>query len=667
MKNVLRPAQPKRTSDTQRQSPGIMTDAPADILPLAAEFPPAAHQQWLDLVARLLKGAPFDRKLVARTYDGLTIQPLYEGSAQAPVPTGRRPGAGWQILQRIDHPDAAAANAEARHDRDNGATGLSLVLAGSIGAYGFGVAANEAAMVRALDGIPLDTEALAIEVDAGRWDEDAARELASLASRRGVPAGAAQIRFGFDPLGAMATSGVATSGAASTPWSETATRFGRHIADLAGAGFTGPFAVADGRAVHNAGGSETQELGYALAVATAYLRALEGCGIGLSDARRMIFFRLSADADQFLTIAKFRALRRLWGRVEEACGLATAPAFIGAETAWRMMTQRDSYVNMLRATIAVFSAGLGGADAITVLPFTLARGLPDRFARRIARNTQLVLLAESNLAKVVDASAGSGVIEDLTDQLCGSAWALFQEIERAGGAAAALAAGLIQKKVALVRGERQAALARRTDMLTGTSDFADLDEPAVAVLDIAPVPPPAVTTTLEPLRCIRLAEPFEQLRDASDRRLAETGSRPKIFLANLGVPADFSPRANFAKSFFAAGGIAAVTNDGFASSSPSTTEAKTDLVALVTAFKSAGATLACLCGADETYGREAVGAATALIAAGASHLYCAGRPTGEAEMAAAGIKTFIHAGCDALAVLRAAQAQIGSRKGDLRP
>jgi methylmalonyl-CoA mutase len=455
---------------------------------------------------------------------------------------------------------------------------------------------------------------------------------------------------------------MATIGAAPVGWSETATRLGELVVELASAGFKGPFAVADGRAIHNAGGAEMQELGYVLAVATLYLRALAGCGIALDDARKMIFFRLSADTDQLLTIAKFRALRRLWARVEDACGLAAAPAFVGAETAWRTMTKRDPYVNMLRATIAVFSAGLGGADAITVLPFTLARGLPDRFARRIARNTQLVLLAESNLAKVTDATAGAGVIEDLTAQLCASAWALFQEIERTGGAAAALEQGLIQKKVALVRDARQAAVARRTEMLIGTSDFADLDEPAVAVLDVAPLAPTPASGTLEPLRRIRLAEPFEHLRDASDRLLAQTGARPKIFLANLGVPAEFSPRANFAKNFFAAGGIVAVTNDGFAQSSPPAAEAKTDLAALVAAFKESGAALVCLCAADETYAREAVAAANALTAAGAAHLYCSGRPARAAELAAAGIETYIHAGCDALAVLQAAQEQIMSRR-----
>jgi methylmalonyl-CoA mutase len=639
-----------------------MTDVPAEILPLAADFPPARREQWLELVGRLLKGAPFDRKLVSRTYDGLTIQPLYERAAAEPVPAGRMPGAGWQLLQRIDHPEPAPANAEALHDRHNGANGLSLVFAGAIGAYGYGVAAGEDAIARTLDGIPLDAADLALELDTGAWAEDAGRGIAALLNRRGGrAAGAAHIRFGFDPLGTMAASGTAPTG-----WSETAARFGGCIADLAGAGFKGPFAVADGRAVHNAGGSETQELGFVLAVAAAYLRALAGCGIGLDAARRMIFFRLSADADQFLSIAKFRALRRLWGRVEGACGLAAAPVFITAETAWRMMTRRDPYVNMLRSTIAVFSAGVGGADAITVLPFTLARGLPDRFARRVARNTQLVLAAESHLAKVGDAAAGSGVIEDLTGQLCGSAWALFQEIESVGGAAAALEQGLIQKKVAPVRAARQAALARRTEMLTGTSDFADLDEPAVAVLDVAPLlaaPPPA-GLAFEPLRRIRLAEPFEQLRDASDRMLAQTGARPKIFLANLGVPADFTPRANFARNFFAAGGIAAVSNDGFAPSSPPDGNAKTDLAALVAAFKSAGAQLVCLCGSDEAYGREAIAAAEALTAAGAPPLYYAGRPAANAEatLTAAGVATFIRAGGDALAVLQAAQEQIAAHR-----
>ena len=235
------------------------------------------------------------------------------------------------------------------------------------------------------------------------------------------------------------------------PWSALAANLAALAGELAGEGFRGPFAVADGRIIHNAGGSEAQELAFALASAVAYLRALEAGGHALDAARRMIYFRLAADADQFLTLAKFRAVRRLWARVEEACGLAPEPVFVAAETAWRMMTRRDPWVNVLRTTMAVFAAGLGGADSIAVFPFTAALGLPDAFARRLARNTQLILLEESSLAKVADPAAGSGGIEDITDRLCEAAWALFQEIEATGGTAAALEAGLIQDKVAAVR------------------------------------------------------------------------------------------------------------------------------------------------------------------------------------------------------------------------
>ena len=511
------------------------------------------------------------------------------------------------------------------------------------GAYGYGVAEREGTIMRALEGVALD--GAAIELDCGLEAEAAARGIAALTAR--APTAARNIRFGFDPLGTMARLGLAR-------WNEAAQRLGRQVAELAATGHNGPFAVADGRVIHNAGGSEAQELGFVLAVAASYLRALERARIALDQARAMIYFRLAADTDQFLTIAKFRALRCLWARVEQACGLAPAPTFVSAETAWRMLTKRDPYVNMLRATIAVFSASIGGADAITVLPYTLTRGLPDRFARRIARNTQLILAREASLAKVSDAAAGAGVIEDVTAQLCTAAWAQFQDIERAGGAAAALAAGLMQRRVAAVRSERQAAVAARAEMITGTSDFADLEEAAVAVLDIAPLAPPLASGAIEPMPRIRLAEPFEALRDASDRMLAACGSRPKIFLAHLGMAADFSARMAFAKSFFEAGGIATVNN--FAVPTAAGEEAKTDLATLVAVFKASGTTLACLCASDEVYAREGRGAADALAAAGARHTYAIGRP---AELEAIGV-IFIDAGCDAPAVLRAAQEQFAA-------
>jgi methylmalonyl-CoA mutase len=365
----------------------------------------------------------------------------------------------------------------------------------------------------------------------------------------------------------------------------------------------------------------------------------------------MIEFRLSADADQFLTIAKFRALRALWARVEQACGLDPKPTFVSAETAWRMMTKRDPWVNMLRTTIAAFSAGVGGADALTVLPFTSAIGLPDRFARRIARNAELLLLEESNIAKVADPTAGSGSIEDLTDKLSRAAWALFQEIEAAGGAPAALESGLIQEKVEKVRAAHEAATAQRKDALTGTTDFPNLAETPVQVLDLKPVPlgTPVANITYPALKTIRLAEPFEHLRDASDRMLAKTGARPKIFLAALGTPAEFTARASFAKTFFEAGGIEAATGDGFA-----------DRDAMIAAFKASGAKLACLCSADAVYKREAIDAAKALTAAGA-FVYLAGQP-GEQEgrWRESGVKEFIYAGGNVLTTLRKAHDNLSA-------
>ena len=619
------------------------------------EFPKASREQWLALVSSAIKGAPFEKRLVSKSYDGIAIAPLYERGSGARAVFGHAAGAPWRIVQRVELPDPARANAQALHDLENGATGLALVFAGAIGAYGFGLEGN-ASPARLLEGIALEA-GVAIDLQPGVNAAHIARQLTDVVHRNGVSAAATRISFGFDPLGH-----IAADPQSAPSWRDEGAGFAASINDLALPGHKGPFAAADGRIVHNAGGSEAQELGYVLATALAYLRALEASGIAPGDARRMIYFRLAADADQFLTTAKFRALRKLWARVEESCGLTPAPVFIAAETAWRMMTRRDPFVNMLRATVAVVAAGLGGADSIAVVPYTAAIGLPDHFARRIARNTQLILLGESNLAKVADPAAGAGGPESLTHELCVAAWSLFQEIEQAGGAAAALERGLIQAMVAAVRAERERAIARRKDALTGTSEFPDIAEMPVEVSAASPlVPSPSPRKRGEgeggrrtPLPCLRLAEPFEALRDASDRVLDRTGARPKIFLANLGRLADFTARATYVKNFFETGGIAAVTNDGFASHEE-----------MLSSFEASGASLACLCSSDVVYAADAAAVASALRGAGAKHIYLAGRP-GELEPAlrAAGVGTFIHVGCDLLATLTAAYAILNLERSE---
>jgi methylmalonyl-CoA mutase len=622
-----------------------MNPAPVDPLPLAAEFPHATREDWLKLVDDVLKGASFENRLVARTYDGLRIEPIHPRAANAAPIIGRTAATPWQVLARVELPDPAAANAEARHELENGATGLLLVFKGAIGARGFGLDRSREALTRLLEGIDCKG-GIALELDLGA-ETGAALELADLLTGKGIDAHAADVRFGFDPFGTMARDGGSAS-----PWPQAASTLSQQIQKLASGGWRGPFAAADGRPVHDAGGSEAQELAFVLAGAVAWLRALEASGWAIEEARRVIFFRLVADSDQFVTMAKIRAFRRLWARVEQACGLAPAPAFVSCETAWRTLTRRDPWVNMLRTTVAAFAAGLGGANAVSVLPFTTALGLPDRFARRIARNTQLVLLGESNLARVADPAAGSGGIEALTEGLAAATWLLFQQIESAGGLAAALEAGLLQQQIAQVLVERQRAIATRRAVLTGTSEFPHLAELPVAVLDAERYADVTAGTgrTFAPLPAYRLAEPFERLREASDRRLQDTGSRPTVFLANLGPLAAFTARATFAKNFFEAGGIEAVTNDGFAGAA-----ASTDLTALAAAFRASKASLACLCSSDETYTKEAVAAAAALKDAGVRRLYLAGRP-GELEAAqrSAGVEEFIHAGCNALTVLEAA-------------
>ena len=602
---------------------------------LARDFPAADEAAWKALVKNALKGAPFSA-LRSETYDGIAVEPLYLRAQEARPVAGRAPGLPWSVIQRIDHPDAKTANAQILDDLNNGANGIALVFEGAIGDHGYALPATVSAISAALDNVYLDA-GIAIDLDFGLQSKDAAGLVATLVKARGIDPKTVTLRFGLNPLGTTAL-----NGSSPLAWEDMATFLAEAISDFGRQGFAGPFAAADGRVIHAAGGSEAQELAFALASAVAYLRAMEQGGIALADAQSLIYFRLAADQDQLLTIAKFRAIRKLWARVEEACGLTPRPAFVAAETAWRMMTKRDPHGNIVRGTIAALGAAVGGADAVTLLPFSAALGLPDGFPRRVARNTQTILIEEANIHRVADPAAGSGAIEALTDALAEVAWSKFQEIEREGGVARALETGSIQEDVAEVRTARKANVARRKDTLIGTSDFPDLAESEAEVLSL-----PRLAALLESERALapmRLAEPFERLRDASDLYLAKHGARPKVFLACLGRPADFNARASFAKSLFEAGGIEAIEGDGGN---------------LAKRFKDSGAKLACLCSSDEVYEREAEGVAKALNEAGARRIYLAGKPgSQQAQLDQAGISEFLHQGCDTLAILNAAYDEI---------
>lgn len=605
-----------------------------DTLPLASAFPPTTRDEWLTLVDGVLKGADFEKRLVSRTYDGLRIEPLYP-KAEGIGPIFSEHSGRWRIAQRVDHPDPAAANALALADLEGGADSLTLVLSDAPFARGFGVRPD--AIARALEGVQLDL--IHLRLEAGPAGPDAAVRLAQLAGSRAHGLGGLDLELGQDPIGTLARSGGEPGSVG-----DSLAELNAALSALAAQGFRGRLLLADARPFHEAGASEAQELAAVLAAGVAYLRGLEGAGTALDAARDALAFLLVADPDQLLTMAKFRALRRLWARVEEACGLAPRPIRLHAETAWRATTRRDPWVNVLRGTIGAFSAGIAGADSVTVLPFTAALGLPDAFARRLARNTQVVLLEEANLWRVADPAAGSGGIEALTDGLCEKAWELFQEIEREGGLVASLGSGAIQARIAGVAAERMKNIASRKDPLTGTSEFPHLRETPVSVL--LPSTPSATHTlstaaTVLPLPSLRLAEPFEALRDAADEVLRTTGARPKVFLANLGPVAAFTTRSIFAANALEAGGLEAIGNNGFASA---------DLAAA--GFAASGARVACLCSSDEIYAAQAVEVARALKSAGAVRVGLAGRP-GELErdLAQAGTDFYLFAGCDLIRAL----------------
>ena len=608
--------------------------------PLADLFEPADRKRWLSLVETALKGADFEKKLVSRTADGLRIEPLY-GPAEAAEQPVRAPGP-WKIAQRVDHPDPASAARQALTDLEGGADALVLAFAGAPGARGYGLTVNDAAgLDAALSGVMLSL--INLRLDAGGRGLRAARWIRDVAAARGEDLATYDLDLGIDPVGVLAA-----TGSLGAVWKDIAPQLVAAIQELDGAGFSGRAFLADGRPYHEAGAGEAAELGAVLATALAYLRALEAAGYDLDKARDRIAVLLVADADEFVTLAKFRAMRRLWARVEQACGLEPKPLRIHAETAWRMMTKRDPFTNILRTGMAAAAAGMGGADSVSVLPYTQPLGLPDAFARRVGRNSQIVLLEESHLGRVSDPAAGAGGFEALTAQIAEAAWDSFRAIEGEGGIVASLSVGKIQRRIEVVREARTKAIATRRMPLTGATEFPNLAEKPVAVLDVPPVAPgkPAnfgsgAVVACDPLPSQRLAEPFETLRDVSDAALAKSGRRPSVFLANLGPLAAFNTRASFAANAFAAGGIEALSNEGFS-----------DTAALVEAYKASGASLVCLCSSDTVYAEKAVEAAEALSGAGAGTIYLAGRPAElEAPLKAAGVHAFLHVGCDLLALL----------------
>jgi methylmalonyl-CoA mutase len=538
--------------------------------------------------------------------NGLAIRPLYTALDARPEPPlpGRWPyvrgadplrdvSAGWKVAETFP------ADGQAGVAETNDAVLAALTEGVSALVLRIGPAGLSAQDVnRLFDGVYLDLVPVIFQ-DAGAGDytatADAILTLADTVKPANHPALA--VDLGADPLTAALSERDAP---AVDEVLSVATRIAEHPGRLRAI-------TVDGPAFHNLGAGPAEELAGSLATAVAYLRRLGDAGVEVPDALRQISFRLAADDDQFMTIAKMRAARRLWARVAEVVGEPDAgAATVHAETSLPMMTQRDPWVNMLRTTLAAFGAGVGGADTVLAWPFDIAipGGFPDTtpgFARRMARNTQLLLLEESHLGQVLDPAGGSWFVEDLTEALAGQAWEQFQAAEaRAARGGFDEARDYLTDRIAEVAGARTDDVAHRRRSVTGVNEYPNLAEPAPPATDTA--------TTVQ-----RYAAGFEALRDRADAYLDRAGSRPQVVLLPLGPLAEHNVRATFATNLLASGGIDAI-NPG-----------AVDADGVAQAVADAGSpAVAVVCGADARYADEVAGVVAAARAAGVGRIYLAG-------------------------------------------
>jgi methylmalonyl-CoA mutase len=621
---------------------------------LAADFETPGREQWLDLVEKAINGASFEKKLVSRTADGLRLEPIYtrfdSPAAARTLPPGTAPftrgvetavkGLGWEIHQLVAAGDPAEANATVLAELEGGANGIVLQLEAP-GQFGVRVK-SVADMAEALAGMRVDLAPVSLKAGL-EWATGAHYLLAAL--REIGKTGTAHAFLNIDPIGALARWGTLTD-----PLDEALAGAMALAKEARGKGPGIRSVCVDATIYHEAGASEAQELAALAATFVAYLRTFEAAGVTPADAMSHLSFALAADADQFMTVAKLRAARRLVWRIAEASGAGTrAPQMhIAAGTSERMMAKRDPWTNMLRTTLACAGAALGGAQAITVLPFTWAIGAPDAFARRIARNIQIVLQEESALGRVLDPMGGSWYIEELTDKLADKAWSLFQAIEAKGGIVDALGSGFVQSEIAATAAARAEAVATGRAELTGVSAFPLLADDGVTAEPHPAAPIIKARHLVPPLTPCRSAEPFEALRDAAEAHAARAERPLEVFLASLGAVIDHTARSTWIKNYLAAGGIQSLMSDGYKNA----TEA-------AAAFSASGAKAACICSTDANYVVHGEETASALKLAGARLVLMAGRPgEREAALRSAGVDQFLFAGQDAVEVLAGLQEKL---------
>jgi len=645
----------------------------------AGDFPAADLDAWRAEADKALKGAPFER-LIRKTVDGIERGPLFTRADLADAGDTGAPGAApfirggvaerdeflpWGVRQTVDHPDPKAANAHILEELSGGASEIALKL-DPLGETG--VAARTVDELKAvLDGVMLDLAP--VHLQPSRMAPQSAALFLALQEQSGLDPKTIRGGLGLSPIGQKSLAG---GGAASLE--ERLTRTAEAAAYAAEA-FPGVKTVAiTATAPHEAGGSEAQEIAFACAGGASYMRAFIDSGLTPDQAANALEFSLAADADIHLTIAKLRAARRAWARVTEAFGVSEDKRAMALHvvTSARMLTARDPYTNLIRNACAGLAAAAGGADSLTVRPFTEALGPATPFARRMARNLQILLMEESHLGKTADPAGGGYLHETLGARIAEAGWAVFQEIERRGGLFSTVKTGWLQGEISKSLDARRQALAMSKDALIGVSHFPQLDAKAVETetrtyaapaLDAPVIEPQPFADKVKaaragaqvrvldlpepewtPVSPVRLAEPFEALRARAEAFKDKTGDRPKAFLATLGPLADFNARATFATNRLAVAGVEAITPDAYET-----------LEEGVAAFGASGAKLAVICGTDEAYAEQGEALARLIRIGGEVEVWIAGKPS---EIP--GVDYFIHMRSNALDDGARALAAVGA-------
>lgn len=643
---------------------------------LFAGFSPATDAEWRKVAEESLDGAPFEKKLITRTSEGIDLQPIYSRADGEKLGLGESwPGLapyvrgaealgsrnqGWWYCQDLGCVEAGAFNAALRHDLERGLNAVTLTLdtatrlglnpgaaaPGQVRDAGISLA-DVAAVELALQGV--DLGAVPLFAQAGIAAPAVTKLLTDWLVRSGRPAATLQGAVLGDPFAEWLRHG-------SLPVSlESA--FDGLAALTAGVqrdGLRLRTIGIDAGLWAESGAHAVQELAFGLATGVEYLRAMAARGVDLDTAAPRVLLTGALGSNLFMEIAKLRAARLVWSRaVAAAGGGAEAQRLVihGRTSRWNK-TVLDPHVNLLRTTCEAFAGVVGGCAGLQVGAFDECLRPSDEFSRRLARNLQIILAEECQLGRVIDPAGGSWYVETVTQQLAAKAWALFQEVERRGGMAAAIRDGYPQGLVEKTAADRIAAVESRRDGIIGTNLHPNLREKLPVrptMLRPAPIPAPGGVKTLVPRR---RAEPFETLRQRSEAWLVRTGTRPRVFLAGLGPRKQHAARADFSSAFFAAGGFESVSGKGL----------DTPEAAARAALES-GAPVVVICSTDDTYPVLVPPLAGALKAAAKPPLVVlAGLPATpelQQQFKSAGVDEFIHLRANCAKLLASFQDQLG--------